>query len=425
MITAAGVGSGIDVESIISQLMLIEQRPLNALEQRKTDSTTELSDIGRLRSALDELETVAEKISDPDGFGAYTSVSTDEDVLVATTTEGRFPENHDLNITALAENHRVISSVYTDGTDTVASGQYDFSSGDESFSVTIDASANSLFSLRDAINNSADNTSIQATILNTDAGSQLLLTAIESGTENAISAPAEFTELTAAKDAEFTINGLAVTSSTNTVTNVVAGLTLELKTVGTASIESTRSIDAMEELYEEFASTYNRLRDTISALSTGSLQGDSLLRRVESGVREEFFTATDTGDGNTISLLDLGFSLDKNGVLSVDTEELNEVIDGGMNTLINAFTMEDTGIGDRLISRISVFTETGGFFDIRGDSIDERNKLIDFQIERLEYRLEQTESRYRKQFSAMDALVTQLQSNGNYLSQALSSVESN
>ena len=144
---------------------------------------------------------------------------------------------------------------------------------------------------------------------------------------------------------------------------------------------------------------------------------------MESGLREDFFTPTDIGDGNERTLFDLGFSLDKTGVLSVDSDELEEVINGGISQLISAFTAEETGIAERLDARIDIFTETGGFFDLRDDAIEERNKLIDYQIERLEYRLEQTEVRYRAQFTAMDTMVSQLQSNGNYLNQALGSLQ--
>jgi flagellar hook-associated protein 2 len=422
MITAAGVGSGIDVESIISQLMQIEQRPVNVLEERKQDNTTELSDVGKLRSSLDELQAVVEKIADPDEFGAYTAESSDEDILIATSTSGQFPENHSLEVTALATHHRVISASYASPDDSVGTGTYSFSSASESFSVTLDASSHSLFSLRDAINNSADNSTIQATILNTDAGSQLVLTAVESGTDNSITSPAQFTELTAAQDAEFTINGLDVTSNSNTVTSVVSGLTLDLKSTGTVNINSARSIDSLKALFEEFAAAYNNLRNTISEVGTGTLQGDSLLRRIESGLREEFFNATDLGDGNGKSLFDLGFSVSKTGVLTVDSDELDDAINGGISQLISAFTTEDTGIAERLTSRIDLFTSTGGFFDLRDDAIAERNRLIDYQIERLEYRIEQTEFRYREQFTAMDSMVSQLQSNGNYLNQALSSL---
>ncbi len=424
MITAAGIGSGIDVESIISQLMLIERQPLNALEGRKEDNSAEVSDVGRLRSSLDNLQKVVEKIADPDQFGAYTAESSDEDVLTVTATNGQFPENHSIEVTSLATHHRVISSAYTSAEDSVGVGTYNFSSGDESFSVTLDASSHSLFSLRDAINSASDNTTIQATILNTDAGSQLVLTSIESGTENSITAPGSFTELTEAKDAEFTINGLAVTSATNSVSDVISGITVDLAAVGTANIESTRNLDDLKGLFEEFATAYNSLRDTISSLNNGTLQGDSLLRRVDSSLRNEFFKSTDIGDGNEKTLLDLGFSVSKTGVLSVDTDELDEVINGGISQLISAFTTEDTGIAARLDTTIEIFTESGGFFDLRDDAIEQRNKLIDYQIERLEYRLGQTEKRYRAQFTAMDSMVSQLQSNGNYLNQALGSLPS-
>lgn len=423
MITAAGAGSGIDIESIITQLMNLEQRPITALESKQSELDVELSDIGKLRSALSDLGTVAEKLTDIDQFGAWDIESTDEDVVKITEAQGRVAENHDIEITSLASAHRLLSAAYVSETSDLTPGVFEFSSGDETFSVTLSAGQSSLIDLRDALNNSSDNTTVQASILNTNSGSQLVLTATSPGTENVITAPPEFTELNAATDAELTIDGLAVTSSSNVLTSVVPGLTIELQSAGSASMVSTRNIDSIKELFEEFASSYNSLRDTITSLNQGSLQGDSLLRHVESSLRNEFFEPVDLGDGNTGNIFEFGLTFDKTGVLSVDDEKINEAIAANVNRIINAFTVDDTGFGERVNEALEQYTDVGGFFDNREDAIDARNNSIDRQITRLEDRMDQIETRYRRQFGSMDSTISQLQSSGNFLLQTLSSNE--
>ena len=423
MITAAGAGSGIDIESIITQLMNLEQAPITALEARQSDLSVELSDIGKLRSALDDLGKVAEQLTDIDQFGAWDIESSDEDVVKITDTQGRVAEDHQIEITSLASAHRLLSAAYESSTSDLAPGDFEFSSGDETFSVSLSAGQSSLMDLRDAINNSADNSTVQASILNTNVGSQLVLTATNPGTENLITAPAEFSELNAATDAEFTIDGLAVTSSSNILSDVVPGLTLELQSVGTANVASTRNIDSIKELFESFATSYNSLRDTISSLNQGSMQGDSLLRSVESSIRSEFFTAIDLGDGTSSSIFEFGLSFDKTGVLSVDNDKISEAIETSVNRIIGAFTSDDTGFGDRINAALEQYTETEGFFDNRENAIDARNDSIDRQIFRLEDRMDQIETRYRRQFGSMDSTITQLQSSGNFLLQTLASME--
>lgn len=421
MITAAGAGSGLDIESIISQLMTLEQQPLNQLNRDISDLRSELSDIGRLKSGVEGLSTIAEKLGDEGEFGAWESTTSDEDVLTVSSVDGKTSENHRIEVTALAVAHRVVSSPYDSALEELALGDYTFGSGEESFTVTLETELNTLSDLRRAINEATDNTTIQASILNVNDGSRLVLTALNAGTENEITAPAEFTELTAPSDAELTINGLAVTAATNTISEAVPGLTIDLKSIGTADVTSTRNTDAIRDLLGEFSASYNSLRSTMTSLAEGSLQGDSITRRIESTIRDQFFFPIDIGDGEEYSIFDYGYTFDKTGILSVDESRMNEGIAANLGRAVNVFTDPDNGFAAQMVTALEQFTDVDGFFDIREEAIAAREDALDDQIVRFESRLEQTESRYRRQFGAMDALVSELQSNGNFLIQSLAS----
>jgi len=420
MITAAGAGSGLDIESIISQLMVLEQQPLDQLNQDIADLDAELSDIGRLKSGVDSLAEVAERLGDDSEFGAWESSSSDEDVLTVSSADGRTSENHRVEVTALAVAHRVVSDPYDSALAELTPGDFTFGSGEESFTISLESGENTLSDLRRLINESIDNTTIQASILNVDDGSRLVLTALNAGTENQISAPALFSELTEASDAEFTINGLPVTAATNTITDAVPGLTIDLFATGSANIASTQNTEAVKELLEEFAASYNALRATMTSLAAGSLQGDSITRRIETSIRDQFFSSIDIGDGNEYSMFDYGFTFDETGVLSVDETRMNESIASNLGRMVSVFTSVDSGFSSQMVTMLEQFTDVDGFFDIREEAIAARENALDDQIDRFEYRLEQTEARYRRQFGAMDALVSQLQSNGDFLLQSLS-----
>lgn len=425
MITAAGAGSGLDIETIVNQLLALEEQPINALRVRRSNLDVQISDYGNLKSTLGDLESVVERLGDESRFGAFNAETDNEDVLTVETLDGTQSHNHSINVTALATSHRMVSDPYAEATDPVAAGDYTFGSGDETFTISLTAGDNSLLNFASLINNSTDNTTIEASVLNVADGSRLVLTARNSGTENVITAPAGFTELTAATDAEFEIDGLAVTSSSNTVTDVTPSLSIELVDIGSANIVSTRSTDSIVELLEEFTSGYNTLNSTISRLSEGSLDGESLTRRIQSALRTDFFSDIVLDESNPTdshSIFNKGLTFDKDGLLSVDRDRLDAAISTNSFQLQQLFTHPDNGFAARLESTLNRYTELSGAIDTRTDSLEASGGSVDDSIDRLELRLEQTEVRFRRQFGAMDTLIARLQSSGDYLVQQLASL---
>jgi len=425
MITAAGAGSGLDIENIVNQLVALEEQPINAQRLRRSSVDVQISDYGSLKSTLSDLESVAEKLGDESRFGAFVAETSDEDIFTVETLDGTQSHNHTINVISLATSHRMVSDPYASATDSVAAGDYTFGSGDESFTISLATSDNSLLNFASLINNSTDNTTIEASVLNVDDGSRLVLTARNAGVDNVITAPAGFSELTAASDAQFEIDGLAATSSTNTVTDVAPDLSIGLKAIGTANIISNRSTDSIVELLEEFASGYNAMANTISRLSEGSLDGESLTRRIQSAVRNDFFidiVLDESNPSESHSIFNNGLTFDKTGQLSVDRERLDDAISTNSFQLQQIFTNPDNGFAARMEATLNRFTELSGAIDTRTDSLQANGNTIDDNIDRMERRLEQTEIRYRRQFGAMDTLIARLQSSGDYLVQQLASL---
>lgn len=432
-ITAAGVGSGIDIESILSQLNELERAPINALNERTEDLNVELSAYGTIKSALSEFDTTADALGSNETFGEFVASSSDEEVFTATANNGQTPERHDVEVLSLATNHRLTSAAYDSADSTVDNGTLSFSSGSESFDVIIDSSNNTLAGLKSAINNSVDNSSVSASIINVDGGSRLVLTAINSGTEGQINVTRQgesglpigdsasgFSEITEATDANLIVHGFSVTSSSNSVSNVIDGVTLELTGVGTATVDSRRNLESLKASVEEFIDKYNSLIETTNDLASSDLRGNSLPRGIETQLRTAFLGSVDLGDSDTATLLELGFSFDRNGKLSLDSGNYESALELGVNRYIEAFAKSDTGFSARFTDIINEYTQAGGVIDIREDGIDTRKRTIEDKIEQIEYRLEISSERLRRQYTAMDLAVSNLNSTSNYLASRLS-----
>lgn len=426
MITASGVGSGIDVEGIITQLMEFERQPVTALTAKKENLDVELSAFGKVKSSMNELSSAAQTLGKRTSLAPYVATSSDEDVVTVTASEGALAENHDIEVLAIAQQHRMKSEPFESADAAVPQRTRTITSGENTFEITTDGSNSTLTGLRDAINDSADNTSVDASILNVDGGSRLVLTARVAGTANTIQvrgggllAQAEFSDLSTASDAELIIDGFAVTRSSNEISDVISGVTINLAGLGEASIQTERDQEGLRENLNKFVEQYNALRTTLNTEAQNDLQGDRLPRNAESRLREIFTAPVTLSNGESVNALEMGLTFDRNGVLSVETAELNRVTSDNMESFIQAFTQEETGISAQFKTLIDGYTRSDGLIAGRERGIDSSKGRIDDQIEQYEYRLEKIEARYRRQYGTMDELVGQLNNTSSLLTSRL------
>ncbi len=426
-LTAAGVGSGIDVESILSGLGEINRLPIVSLETKIEELDVELSAFGTIKSALDTFQSAVDALGSNADFGEFVANSSDEDVFTASPNNGDVAVNVEVDVIALATNHRLSTPAYDSEDSLVDSGTHTYSAGDKSFDINMTGGNNTLKDMMDAINDSEDNDFVSASIINVDSGSRLILTAIEPGTESKIttSRPAggsslgatspDFVEITEASDALLSVHGFEVTRSSNTISDVIDGVTLELTGVGTASVDTRRDLESLNAAMEEFSTQYNTLTSTLSGLSNGDLSGDSLPRSIETRLRAAFFDTVDLGGGDSPNALDMGFTFDRNGGLSIDTARFDSAVDLGVNRYVEAFSRPDTGLSSLFSDLIDEYSEAGGVITGRENGIGTRKSSIDSQIERMEYRLEKTSTRLRTQFTAMDLAITELNATSGFL----------
>ncbi|GAB4356796.1 MAG: flagellar filament capping protein FliD [Gammaproteobacteria bacterium] len=439
-ITSAGIGTGLDINSIISQLMEIERQPLVKLQNKRSDLNAQLSDYGQLKSALSELQTALGKLNDASDFDLFTADAGNSGIFTATAGSGAAEGNYSIEVQNLAVAHKMGSASFADA-DTTTVGN----SGD-TMTITVDGNAFTvgiggltLNGIRDAINDASDNVGVTASIIQVDSTTyHLTLTSDNSGTANtmslsfadsgggAIADPLTMATTTSAEDARLLIDGTySVTRSSNSITDAIGGVTLELlaEDPGTTySLSINSDHDAIKESVQGFVDAYNALHKLMNELGAGSLSGDNSLLTIENGIRSVLNTPY-TGGGSYSYLAEVGITVDKNGEMSLDSDELtlSDALANDFQGVVALFSDSTQGYAARLDALMDQYLELGGngLIESREDGINNRIDLLDTRIDTLERRLVLVEQRYTDRFTALDSLVSQLQVTSNYLTQQL------
>lgn len=437
-LTASGIGSGLDINGIVSSLMAVERQPLNELTDRKKDFQTQLSAVGRLKSALSTFQSAMDGLATVDKFKVFSASSSADTVFTASASSAAAPGVYSIVVTQTAQAHKMASGlngISNESTSIGATGTLQIAVGSAAFSVVIDGTNNTLAGIRDAINNSSNNTGVTATVLNVDNGSggtasRLVLTSNETGTANSltvsdvsgnVAATLAMATVTgnAARNATFTVDGFSVTSSSNNVTGVIQGVTLDIVGAGTARLDVAYDTAAVKTSVEEFVSAYNALRSTISTLKDGDLKGDNTLVSMQSLLRNVLNTEPSGLTTALTTLSEIGIKTERNGDLSLNASELDDALASDYAGVAELMADDDQGYAFRLEALATDMLEVDGLIDSRTDGINARIDSISDRIDNMEYRLEIIEARYRSQFSALDSMLAQMQSTSNYLTQQL------
>ncbi len=442
-LSAGGIGSGLDVNGMVSQLMTLERRPLERLRAQKSDLDAKLSAYGQLKSALSTFKSAMSGLSATDKFQVFSVNSSNENSFTGSADSSASPATHSIQVEALANPHKLTSNnggatSYADADTSIGTtGTLEIVQGSSSFQVTIDSSNNTLNGIKTAINDAADNTGVTASIVNTGSESILVLNADNTGTANQISLGGATTASVAtaldfgtiagneAADASVIVNGISITSSSNVITDAISGVTLNLNKAVPGVAETltvARYTDKVKESVQKFVDAYNDLRGTIRTLGgeDATLQGDTGLLSLERQLQGVF---NQGASGLSYGYLtEVGISTTSSGDLTLDSSKLDEAINTNFSGLANLFADSSEGFAVRFESVANTLIASDGLIESRKTGINSRISAIEDRQENLEYRMGIIEARYLKQFSALDSLVSQLQSTGSFLSQQLASL---
>ena len=438
-ITAPGIGSGLDVNSIVSQLMSLEQQPIVNLQQKEVGYATKLSAIGQLRSAVSPLQDAANKLKDFSKLAAFTAKSADSAKFTASSDNTAAAGSFDIQVQALAQSQKLGSASQPDKDTTTFGNTGDTLSltvNGNSFSVA--SGGKTLSEIASAINAAGDNVGVSASVVQENASSfYLVLTSDNTGTANtittafkdsngsAVADPLNLVQVQAADDARILIdNTYTVTRSSNTLDDAIEGVTLNLKETSTSAVNLTisRQSSAIKSAVQDLVDGYNSFIATSSSLSAGELSGDSTVRSLQRQVRSVFNTPPSGLSGSVSSLTELGVSFQKDGSLTLDSSKLESAINDDLAGVTELFADTDQGYGSRLASTISSALGTGGLISAREEGLNTRINDAEKQIASIQLRLDKTEQRLRNQFSALDSLMSRLTQTSSFLTAQLSSL---
>lgn len=452
-LSVSGITSGLDVKSLVSQLMAVEQQPLVALNTKEASYQAKISAFGSLKSVLSALKTTAETLIPGAGVTAmekYTTTSTslsDTTLATASATNAAAAGSYALSDIVLAKAQQIHKTGFTIPTD---AGTLDISVGTgTAVSVAIGANA-TLTDVRDSIN--ASSAGVTASIINDGTNDVLILTAKNSGEDNTITvqgstaagdgtafdifdyaAPGTnngWTEQVAAGDASLKVNGIPVTSTTNSISSSITGITLNLVkegagpttlTVSKSNSSITSSLNAFITAYNSSVTTMKSLGNYNASTKTAStLTGDSTLRMAQAQLRSTIFEANGGSNPNLQRLSDLGVSVQLDGTLKLDSSKLSKAITSDASNVAQLVS----DVGTHFKTAISRLVDTDGVVSSKIDGVNSTIKDIGKRRDALNLLLTKIEANYTKRFTALDVQLTKLQSISSSLTSQLASLPS-
>ncbi len=444
-----GVGSGLDISTIVSQLVAAERAPQDArLNTLEASTRFKLSGIGSVATAFDALKTSLDGLQRADALGARTATSTagtgnvngTDPVLRATAGRNTPIGRYQVEVESLASAHKLVGDGVAVGT-TFGAGTLRVSIGDESVEVAINDKS-TLADVRSAINEAAGRHGVQAALLTSDQGHHLSVGSSKTGAAHAISIELVdggsdlaglldgLSEQSAASDARISIDGLVTTSDSNRIVDAVPGLTLNLREPGRSSVEVTADPSASRAAVEGFVRAYNAALQAINTATrynaetqtSAALTGDAQMRGAAAQLRDVMGgllsgLAAQGLDADTLGLQTRGFP-NADGSLVLDAAKFDAALTNNAAQVVAAFTGEN-GVAGQLNAVVKQYVGTDGAFTARRNGLNNQVRDVARQREALDTRMENVARRYQAQFVALDALMAQMNTTSNYLAQQL------
>jgi flagellar hook-associated protein 2 len=456
-IQANGIGSGLDINSLVSQLISAEGAPLQQrISRHEVAVTTKVSALGTLKGALAAFKSALKPLKSVEAFQARKATSADTKIFTVTADTNAVAGSYDVEVVQLAKAHQLASEPFVGGSSAnVGYGSLTISVGAKTFIVNIDQNAATLDDVRNAINSAADNTGVQATLLNTAGGSRLVLTSNATGASNVVKVAASggdgglnklaydplappvppapgLKQLVPAQNAQIRVATFDIESDTNVFEDAIDGVTI------TAVAESEGEELALDVAFDKsgvqariqkFVTEYNSMQAQLAKLGSynadtkaaGPLLGDSLLRAIETETRRAISNPVTGLSGPYTTLASLGITTNATGALQVDAAKLTKALDTDPEGVADLFGAEG-GVAARLFSQLEDRLATDGDIEGRNTGLKSELKDIARDKEAFNLRMAQVETRLRKQFTALDSLLSQMQSTSSYLTQQLASL---
>jgi flagellar hook-associated protein 2 len=389
----SGLNSNLDTNDIISKLISLQRRPIDLLEAKADLEAEKLLAFQDLQSRLQTFKSIVTTINSESKFlsteGTFSnnSASDTNQVITLDTTSQAASGTFSLTVNQLARESKLVSEGFSATSDAIPQGILNLTVGGTTTQININSSNNTLDGLRLAINNSGAD--IQASFLNDGSSTtpvRLLVAGTKSGADNSVSLSVNqaligaetaevlsFTATQSAQDASFTLDGIAITKSNNTVTDVITGATLNLQSAGSGTITLSSDLPTIKEKVGAFVDGFNELTlflddqqflDTDTG-STGLLFGNFTVQNLQQTLRNTFSSAVSGVSGTFNSLSQVGIRTQSDGTLSIDDAQLTDALTTDIGSVTNLFASQGT-TSDNNVTFIGFTKDTvAGTYDLR------------------------------------------------------------
>jgi flagellar hook-associated protein 2 len=447
-ISFGGLATGLDTQSIITQLMNLERVPEQLLQAQQKTNTGKISEFQKIEDALTSLQDVVQGFNTPGTFNAVKSTVGNSSALSATATSSATQGTHTVQVISLAKFQRQVSTgVASDTALSFGTGSFTIDGGAP---ISIAAGQNSLQGIVAAINSSG--AKVTASVINDGTNYRMVI----SGTDTQNHA-FDFSGLGAAPTllgsgdptyqdaapAQLVVDGVNMTKTSNTVTDAIQGVTLNLLTEGlTTSVSITNDTDAVTQKINNFVTAYNKVITLINSESTynadtktaGVLSGNITVRTIQQQFQSLLTTTVSGTSGTFKTLAALGINSDsKTGTLSVNSTKLSDALTNHYSDVVDYFTHNGDSVTTLATNKYGIAQQfnlvieamvhpyiadgmaDNGIIEVAKKALTNRNADIDKQISDMEYHITQMQTNLQKQFNAMELMVSNLQSQGNML----------
>lgn len=452
-ISSVGIGSGLDVESLVTQMIALEKQPIKTLEAKAEVIQSKISTYGQIKSLTDDLNAAVRDLTLDRTWNTVKISSSNSTAVSATMTGAAQAASYNVEVVRLAQAQTSVSDKF-DKTETMgAAGSLSFRLHGQTTSISIDvAPTDTIESVMAKINSHETlSKSVAASVVADSTGKlQLMVRARDSGASGSFTM--DVTGATAdadnklgklgfvaggqiAQDAEIKLNGVNMLSSTNTFADIIPGLSITVSEAGKSSVLNlTQDKDAIKDSIQKFVDAYNALNDLLGSSTkydqdskvAGVLQGDSSTVSLQNALRMLTQGVAGQAKGAFNRLADAGIQMLQGGKLSMDSTKLATALND-MDSLKQMFAVKADALGNGggIAVNFKAFTDEllayEGTLNSKTDSLEDQLKRNASEVERVETRAETVEARLRKQYSALDVKMASLGSLSSYVEQMVAS----
>lgn len=484
LVTSLGSASGLPLATLLSNITVAENAPLNALTNQQTAYNAKLSAYGTIQSALSALQTAAAQLGNPTLFQSVAPTSSTPAVLNATAGTTATSGSYLVNVSQLAQAQSLVTPGVANPATTIGSGTVTLQFGSVSggtldpvtgkysgasftadptraaASITINSSNSSMAGIRDAINqnkalgvtasivndgsstpnrlvltsNATGATSVMRISVSGDAALSNLLSNDPAGTQN-------MQQTVEAKNAQMTVNGIAVTSTSNTVKEAVQGVTMTLTGTGSSTLSLQNNTSSVQTAITNFVTAYNSLQTVSKQLtaftadanshtySQAPLAGDSTLRNIQMQIRDTLNTPQPPlagSSGAPLTMMEqIGVTFQADGTMAVDSTKLTAALNTNLSGVQNLFSSASgkTGVGSTMSTLLTSFTASNGPLKTATNGLNSSLKTLATQMTSTQSVISTTIARYTKQFTDLDSLVASMNQTANYLTQQFAAID--